>query len=45
MTQFVESLARLYKDNKIDKNKLKELLNTKKINQLEYDYISEQKVV
>lgn len=45
MTQFVESLARLYKANKIDKNKLKELLNTKKINQQEYDYISKQKVV
>lgn len=45
MTQFVESLARLYKANKIDKNKLKELLNAKKINQREYDYISEQKVV
>lgn len=39
MSQFVESLTRLYRMNKIDENKLKELLTTKKINQQEYDYI------
>lgn len=39
MSQFVESLTRLYLMNKIDENKVKELLLTKKINQQEYDYI------
>lgn len=39
MRPFVESLARLYIANKINKNKLKELLNTNKITQQEYDYI------
>lgn len=39
MSQFVESLTRLYRMNKIDENKVKELLITKKINQQEYDYI------
>lgn len=39
MSQFVESLARLFKENKIDEQKLKELLGSKKINQQEYDYI------
>ena len=39
MSQFVESLARLFKENKIDEQKLKELLDSKKINQQEYDYI------
>lgn len=46
MSQFVESLARLYQVNKINENKIKELLTTKKINQQEYDYIiSVKKVV
>lgn len=39
MTQFVESLARLYKDNKIQKNKIDSLLTNKKITQVEYEYI------
>lgn len=46
MNQFVESLARLYKFNKINKKKLEDLLVNKKINQTEYDYIiSVEKVV
>lgn len=46
MNQFVESLARLYKDGKVNEKKLKELLSLKKINQTEYDYIiSVKKVV
>ena len=43
MTQFVESLSRLYKNNKIDKKKLNNLLSLKKISQQEYDYIIKQK--
>ena len=43
MNQFVESLFRLYKDNKIDKKKLNSLLSSKKINQTEYNYILKQK--
>lgn len=39
MNQFVESLCRLYKDNRIDDQKLNELLIHKKINQQEYDLI------
>ena len=39
MTQFVESLARLYKDNKISKNNIDTFLSTKKITQTEYKYI------
>lgn len=39
MRCFAESLARLYHANKINENKLKELLNTNKISQQEYDYI------
>lgn len=39
MTQFVESLYRLYKDNKIDDTALTKLFVSKKINQQEYDYI------
>ena len=42
ITQFVESLSRLYKDNKIDKKKLNSLLSSKKINQTEYNYILKQ---
>lgn len=39
MSQFALSLSRLYKCNKVNENKIKELLNSKKINQQEYDYI------
>lgn len=42
MNQFVESLSRLYKENKIDKKKLNSLLSSKKINQTEYNYILKQ---
>ncbi len=46
MNQFVESLARLYKDNEIDNKTLDALLASKKINKQEYDYIiSVKKVV
>lgn len=46
MNQFVESLRRLYIHKKIEQQKLKELLNTKIINQQEYEYIiSGKKVV
>lgn len=46
MSQFVESLARLYCIDKIDERKIKELLVNKKINQQEFDYIiSAKKVV
>lgn len=43
MNQFTESLARLYKDNKIEKKKLNNLLSSKKISQQEYNYIIKQK--
>ena len=39
MNQFVESLWRLYKDNKIDTKKLDVLLASKKISKQEYDYV------
>ena len=39
MSLFVESLWRLYKDNKINDKKLNELFNKKKITKQEYDYI------
>lgn len=39
MNQFVESLYRLYRMEKINKNKLDELLSSNKISQQEYDYI------
>lgn len=45
MNQFVESLYRLYKVNKIDKKKLGALLASKKINKQEYDYIVSAKEV
>ena len=46
MNQFVESLARLYVDGKINDKKIDELLASKKINKQEYDYIiSVKKVV
>lgn len=40
MNQFVESLARLYKDEKVSDNTLNRLLSEKKINQQEYNYIT-----
>lgn len=39
MNQFIESLCRLYTNEKVQQDKLLELLNNKKINQQEYDYI------
>lgn len=39
MSQFVESLSRLYHLKKINKEQIKNLLISKKINQQEYDYI------
>ncbi len=46
MNQFVESLSRLYKVDKIDDKKLDELLTSKKITKQEYEYIiSVKKVV
>lgn len=39
MNQFVESLYRLYRMEKINKEKLDILLSNNKINQQEYDYI------
>ena len=37
--QFVESMWRLYKDNKITENKIIELFESKKITRKEKDYI------
>ena len=46
MTQFVESMFRLYRDNKIVIEKIDALLASKKISRQEYDYIiSAKKVV
>lgn len=46
MTQFIESLRRLYNSHKLDKHQLDKLLENHKINQQEYDYIvSAKKVV
>lgn len=39
MSHFVESLARLYRANKINIEKINALLDEKKITQIEYDYI------
>ena len=39
MTQFVDSLYRLYKAKRINKDKIDEFLSYKKITQQEYDYI------
>lgn len=39
MNQFIESLARLYKDKKIAKNTLDSLVINKKISKQEYEYI------
>ena len=43
MSQFVESLCRLYKAEKIDMKKLGELLASNKITQQEYEYIISEK--
>lgn len=45
MSQFVESLYRLYGSNRIDKEHLDRLLLSKKINQQEYNYIISAKEV
>ena len=39
MTQFIESLRRLYNTDKIQKEKLDTLLASKKITQQDYNYI------
>ena len=39
MTQFVESVRRLYADNKVDKIKIDKLLSIQKITKQEYEYI------
>lgn len=39
MSQFVESLYRLYRDKRINKEKLDALLASKKISQQEHDYV------
>jgi hypothetical protein len=39
MTQFIESLARLYKMQKISQKTIDTLLTAKKITQIEYEYI------
>ena len=39
MTQFIESLARLYKFQKVSKKTIDTLLSDKKITQVEYEYI------
>ena len=46
MNQFIESLCRLYKEEKINKVKLDGLLSSNKITKQEYEYIiSVKKVV
>lgn len=45
MSQFVESLYRLYNTNKINKEKLDALLASNKITQQEYEYIISAKEV
>lgn len=46
MNQFIESLSRLYKNNKVSDITLNKLLLDKKINKQEYEYIiSVKKVV
>lgn len=39
MNQLIESLARLYKNNKVSDSTLNRLLSDKKINKQEYEYI------
>lgn len=46
MNQFIDSLFRLYKDNKVSDKTLNNLLLSNKINKQEYEYIiSAKKVV
>lgn len=46
MNQFIESLRRLFGDDKVSQNTLDKLLEEKKINKQEYEYIiSVKKVV
>lgn len=45
MSQFIESLYRLYKEEKINKSKLDALLSSKKITKQEYDYVISAKNV
>lgn len=45
MSYFVESLYRLYRDNKIDSQKIYDFLVSKKIDKQEYDYIISAKNV
>lgn len=40
MSQFVESMKRLYKAGKVSLDKIKELLASRKITPAEYDYIT-----
>lgn len=42
MSIFVESLRRLYRDHVISKEKLKSLLETKKLTEDDYDYIMKE---
>ena len=39
MTQFIESLWRLYKEEKVSDEMLKKLLASKKITKQEYEYV------
>ena len=39
MSPFVESLARLYRNGKVTKEKIQSLLDKNKITQIEYDYV------
>jgi hypothetical protein len=39
MTQFIESLQRLYRDDKVSKETLDKFLASQKINKQEYEYI------
>ena len=43
ISQFVDSLGRLYRYQKIDKKRLDKLLTDKKINKQEYNYIISQR--
>lgn len=46
MNQFIESLRRLFNDSKVSNGTLEKLLEEKKINKQEYEYIiSVKKVV
>lgn len=42
MNLFVESLKRLYKENKVDISKLQQLVSEKKIEEAELKYILEE---